>query len=353
MRRINVSLDSRDPDRFRHITRQGDVAQVLGGIAAARDAGLRVKINMVALEGPERGRDRADARAGAATRGIDLTLIETMPLGRDRRGPHRSLPAADRGVRRARPRASRSSATRTAPAARRATGASTERGTRLGLISPLTANFCDGCNRVRLTTEGQLYLCLGHDDQVDLKAALRDGGVAGARRRDRRGDARPSRSAHDFRIEPARGARGRAPHERHRRMTRYERRALVASPTAAGAGRGAPSCADAYEWVPIERGRRWSSRSAATASCSRRSTRCSIAASRIRAGVRDEPRHRRLPDERMAPPRPRRPARARQAVQGHAAAHERDDGRRRDASRCPRSTRSRCCAKRARPPSSK
>jgi cyclic pyranopterin phosphate synthase len=174
MRRINVSLDSRDAAVFRHITRHGDVSQVLDGITAARDAGLAVKVNMVALAGLNEAEIPAMLEwCGAA--GHDLTLIETMPLGaidEDR---------ADRFVPLTRVfelLAARFSLVRDD---HRSGGPArywrTPWGTRLGLISPLTANFCDGCNRVRLTTDGKLYLCLGHDERTDLKAALRSGGV--------------------------------------------------------------------------------------------------------------------------------------------------------------------------------
>ena len=176
MRRVNVSLDSRDPATFRYITRHGDVDRVIGGILAARDAGLAVKINMVALKGLN------DTEIGSMLdwcidEGLDLSLIETMPLGAiDEDRTDRFLPLtrvfddlADRF-----PLAR--NAYRSGGPARYWQVEGT--GTRLGLISPLTANFCDTCNRVRLTTEGVLYTCLGHDDQVDLKTALREGGVA-------------------------------------------------------------------------------------------------------------------------------------------------------------------------------
>lgn len=176
VRRVNVSLDSLEPDRFRFITRHGDVAQVLGGIAAARKAGLRIKLNTVALAGLNE--DEIPAILDwCIAQGHDLSLIETMPLGAiDEDRTDRFVPLtrvfdalADRFdlVR---------DEHRTGGPARYWQVAGT--GTRLGLISPLTANFCDGCNRVRLTTDGRLYACLGHDDQVDLKAALRDGGIA-------------------------------------------------------------------------------------------------------------------------------------------------------------------------------
>lgn len=200
MRRINVSLDSRDPDTFRHITRHGDVAQVLEGIAAATAAGLAVKINMVALAGLNE-HEIAPMLAWCGANGHDLTLIETMPLGdvgEDR---------ADRFVPLTRVFGDLSAQVPLVRDDHRSGGPArywrTPWGTRLGLISPLTANFCDGCNRVRLTTEGKLYLCLGHDDQVDLKAALREGGIAGLDAAIARGLAiKPA--AHDFRI--ARGA---------------------------------------------------------------------------------------------------------------------------------------------------
>lgn len=176
IRRINVSLDSRDPATFRYITRHGDLAQVVGGIHAARDAGLAVRINMVALKGLNDG-EIADMLAWCGAEGFDLALIETMPLGAiDEDRADRFLPLdavfADLSRRFA-----------LTPSEHRSGGPArywrvAPWGTRLGLISPLTANFCDGCNRVRLTTEGKLYMCLGHNDQVDLKAALRGGGIA-------------------------------------------------------------------------------------------------------------------------------------------------------------------------------
>lgn len=177
VRRVNVSLDSLDPATFRHITRHGDLDQVLRGIEAARDAGLAIKINTVAMRGVNDA-ELPGLLAWAVREGHDLSLIETMPLGQvddDRTDRFFPLTAAFDLL------ASRFDLTRDG---RRTGGPArywlVDGGpTRLGLISPLTANFCDGCNRVRLTTEGKLFLCLGHDDQVDLKAALRTEGVAG------------------------------------------------------------------------------------------------------------------------------------------------------------------------------
>lgn len=197
IRRINVSLDSRDPEAFRFITRQGDVAQVLAGIAAARAAGLAVKINMVALKGLNE-HEIPEMLAWCVGEGMDLSLIETMPLGAiDEDRTDRFVPLGAVFDRLAARFPLVRDVRRTGGPARywRVEGSDS----RLGLISPLTANFCDGCNRVRLTTEGRLYSCLGHDDQVDLKAALRGGGIAALDEAIARGiDAKPAR--HDFRI---------------------------------------------------------------------------------------------------------------------------------------------------------
>lgn len=197
IRRINVSLDSLDPDRFRYITRHGDLTQVLDGIAAAKRAGLAVKINAVALAGLNEDEIPAMLQ-WCIDEGHDLSLIETMPLGAvDEDRTDRFVPLT-RVFEALSARFPLYRAThRTGGPARYWQVEGTA--TRLGLISPLTANFCDGCNRVRLTTEGKLYMCLGHDDQVDLKAALRDGGIDGLDAAIDRGLLRkPAR--HDFRI---------------------------------------------------------------------------------------------------------------------------------------------------------
>ncbi len=198
VRRVNVSLDSLDPDRFRYITRHGDVAQVIAGIRAARDAGLRIKLNTVALRGLNEDELPAILR-WCIDEGIDLSLIETMPLGavdEDRTDRFLPLTAAFDRLAAAFPLVRDTH--RSGGPARYWRVEGTD--TRLGLISPLTANFCDGCNRVRLTTEGKLYMCLGHDDQVDLKAALRDGGLPALDAAIDIGlGAKPAR--HDFRIE--------------------------------------------------------------------------------------------------------------------------------------------------------
>jgi cyclic pyranopterin phosphate synthase len=197
IRRINVSLDSRDPERFRYITRHGDLDQVLGGIAVAKAAGLAVKINMVALKSLNED-EIAPMLAWCVDQGHDLSLIETMPLGAiDEDRIDRFLPLTTVFAELAEEfDLTRDTHSSGGPARYWRVGDS---GTRLGLISPLTANFCDGCNRVRMTTEGRLYSCLGHDDQVDLKTALRDGGVGALDTAiDRALAIKPAR--HDFRI---------------------------------------------------------------------------------------------------------------------------------------------------------
>ena len=197
IRRINVSLDSLDPDRFRHITRHGDLSRVIEGIAVAKDAGIAIKINMVALK--DLNQDEIPAMlAWCVEQGHDLSLIETMPLGtidEDRADRFVPLTAVFDDLSR-RFDLIRDPRSTGGPARYWRVGASP---TRLGLISPLTANFCDGCNRVRLTTEGRLYACLGHDDQVDLKAALRTDGMTGLDAAiDEALAIKPAR--HDFRI---------------------------------------------------------------------------------------------------------------------------------------------------------
>jgi cyclic pyranopterin phosphate synthase len=199
IRRINVSLDSLDADRFRHITRHGDLSRVLAGIAAAAAAGIAIKINMVALK--DLNEDEIPAMlAWCVEQGHDLSLIETMPMGaidEDRADRFVPLTAVFDDLSR-RFDLIRDPRSTGGPARYWRVGASR---TRLGLISPLTANFCDGCNRVRLTTEGRLYACLGHDDQVDLKSALRANGIAGLDAAiDEALAIKPAR--HDFRIAP-------------------------------------------------------------------------------------------------------------------------------------------------------
>ncbi|MBF0326235.1 MAG: GTP 3',8-cyclase MoaA [Alphaproteobacteria bacterium] len=171
MRRINVSLDTLDGDRFAAITRGGRMAQVLEGIMAAKAAGLSIKINSVALKGVnDHEYDRLVEWCGS--HGFDLCLIETMPMGdihSDRTEQY--LPLSD--VRRRLESRWTLQATdyRTGGPAEYCTVAET--GRRVGFITPLTHNFCESCNRVRVTCTGTLYMCLGQDDAHDLRTPLR------------------------------------------------------------------------------------------------------------------------------------------------------------------------------------
>jgi GTP 3',8-cyclase len=196
--RINISLDTRDPDKFRHITRTGDLERVLGGIAAAKAAGFAIKINMVALKGINED-EIAPMLEWCADEGFDLSLIETMPLGMidDDRLDH-FLPLTEvKAALDARFSLIPATHKTGGPARYWSIGGS---GSRLGLISPLTRNFCEGCNRIRVSASGQLYMCLGHDDHVDLRGALRsdDPGAVDAAV-DRALRLKPR--AHDFHLE--------------------------------------------------------------------------------------------------------------------------------------------------------
>jgi cyclic pyranopterin phosphate synthase len=174
VRRVNVSVDTLKPDLFRTITRGGDLAKVLGGIEAAQAAGLSVKLNTVALL-HDNAQEIPDLVTWAHARGCDMTLIETMPLGEiegDRTDQFLSLADVRRSL------GSfwtlEDIGLNTGGPARYVRIAET--GGRLGFITPLTHNFCDLCNRVRLTCTGTLHTCLGQDDATDLRAVLRAGG---------------------------------------------------------------------------------------------------------------------------------------------------------------------------------
>ncbi len=175
VRRVNVSLDTRDQARFRQITRTGDLRPVLEGIAAARARGLAVKINMVALKGLNEDEFEPMA-AWCAEQGFDLTFIETMPLGlieEDR--TDRYLPLTEVRRRLAERWQLVDSPERTGGPARYVRVGDT--GQKLGFITPLTHNFCESCNRVRITATGTLFLCLGQEDRVELRDLLREGGA--------------------------------------------------------------------------------------------------------------------------------------------------------------------------------
>jgi cyclic pyranopterin phosphate synthase len=177
VRRINVSLDTLKPGKFKEITRWGEIATVMDGIAAAERAGLAVKINAVALKGVNED-EIDDLVRFAHGRGFDLTLIETMPMGEiedDRTDQYLPLSVV-RG---------RLLDHWTLEDIPYATGGPAryvrikETGGRLGFITPLTHNFCESCNRVRLTCTGRLYMCLGQEDAADLRAPLRASGDDG------------------------------------------------------------------------------------------------------------------------------------------------------------------------------
>jgi cyclic pyranopterin phosphate synthase len=205
VRRLNVSIDTLDPEKFRRITRRGDLGVVLDGIAAARAAGLHVKINTVALKGGNED-ELADLVGWAHGLGMDLTLIETMPLGEidgDRLDQYLPLSVVrDRLAQR----------WTLSPIPYRTGGPARyfevkETGGRLGFITPLTHNFCESCNRVRVTCTGTLYMCLGQDASADLRTPLRgsEGDEALGRAIDEAISRKPK--GHDFVID----RRGAAP----------------------------------------------------------------------------------------------------------------------------------------------
>jgi len=172
VRRVNVSLDTLDPDAFAAITRRGRLADVLAGLDAARAAGLAVKINMVALRGVNE--DQFDAMiAWCGAQGFDLCLIETMPLGEVEDRTEQYLPLSLVRARLRRRWTLTETPYCTGGPARYYTVAET--GRRLGFITPMTHNFCESCNRVRLTCTGTLFMCLGQDDAADLRRPLREG----------------------------------------------------------------------------------------------------------------------------------------------------------------------------------
>jgi len=174
IRRINVSVDTLDADKFAEITRWGRLPQVLDGIEAAVEAGLKVKINAVALKGTNE-LEIASMIEWAHTRGHELTLIETMPLGEiDGDRNEQYLPLSQVRETLEEKWTLSDLPDRTGGPARYVK--ILETGGRLGFITPLTHNFCESCNRVRLTCTGQLFMCLGQDDDADLRAILRSKG---------------------------------------------------------------------------------------------------------------------------------------------------------------------------------
>jgi cyclic pyranopterin phosphate synthase len=172
VKRINVSLDTLDADRFRQLTRTGDLGRVLAGIEAAREAGLAVKLNAVAVKGVNEDEFVSLTRF-AHERGMDMTFIEVMPLG-EMEGVARIdqyLPLSAVREELARHMTLEDSAYRTGGPARYMRAKET--GGRIGFITPMTHNFCESCNRVRVTCTGTLYMCLGQEDAADLRTPLR------------------------------------------------------------------------------------------------------------------------------------------------------------------------------------
>ena len=171
VRRINVSIDTLDPDKFRQITRWGDLAKVMEGIEAAERAGLKIKLNAVALKGFN-DTEIAEMLRFAHGRGMDMTIIETMPMGEiseDRTDQY--LPLSKLRADLEQQFMLTDIPFRTGGPARYVEVKET--GGKLGFITPLTHNFCESCNRVRITCTGTLYMCLGQDDAADLRAPLR------------------------------------------------------------------------------------------------------------------------------------------------------------------------------------
>ena len=176
VRRINISLDTLRRDRFAELTRRDEFERVVSGIDAARDAGLAVRINAVAMRGTNDDEMR-DLLAWCGARGLNLALIEAMPLGEvsvDRPAAHLPLDAVREELERH---------FTLVPSLHRTGGPAryfdvAETGTRIGLITPLSNNFCAGCNRIRISATGTVYGCLGHDQKVELRDIVRAGGEA-------------------------------------------------------------------------------------------------------------------------------------------------------------------------------
>jgi cyclic pyranopterin phosphate synthase len=174
IRRINVSLDTLDPESYASLTRAGKLSNVMDGLSAARDSGLKVKINCLALKGVN-DHELSALVDWCGANGFDLTFIEAMPMGDI--GPCRVMSymsAAE--VKEALSRDWTLDETSHSTGGPSKYFSVKETGCKVGFISPLSGNFCEGCNRVRLTCTGQLYLCLGQGDRVDLRTVLREGG---------------------------------------------------------------------------------------------------------------------------------------------------------------------------------
>ncbi len=198
VRRVNVSLDTLSAETFTKVTRWGRIDRTLAGIRAAQQAGLAVKINAVAVKGVNE--DEIDEMlAWCGREGLDLTLIETMPMGDVESRADQYLPLSVVRARLRRRWTLTETNYRTGGPARYFDVAET--GKRVGFITPMTHNFCESCNRVRLTCTGTLFMCLGQDDAADLRAVLRAGaGEAELEEAVREAIARKPRG-HDFIID--------------------------------------------------------------------------------------------------------------------------------------------------------
>ena len=197
VRRVNVSLDTLEAEKFARITRWGRLPQVLAGIDAAQEAGLRVKINAVALKGVNDD-ELFPLTEWCAGRAMDLTFIEVMPMGdignEDRLGQYWSL--RDLRARLAERYTLTDLAERSGGPARYVR--LEETGQKIGFITPLTHNFCESCNRVRMTCTGELFMCLGQEDRADLRAPLRSSGGDAALEDAIRAAIRRKPKGHDF-----------------------------------------------------------------------------------------------------------------------------------------------------------
>jgi cyclic pyranopterin phosphate synthase len=171
VRRVNVSLDTLDAQKFRALTRWGDFAQVLAGVEAARAAGLKVKINCVALKGVNQD-EFLSLVEWAHGLGMDVSFIEVMPLGEDAAGNIESFLPLDAVAAALAERLTLSPSTHASGGPAHYFDVA-ETGGRVGFITPLSQHFCDSCNRVRVTCTGALYTCLGQEDRTDLRGPLR------------------------------------------------------------------------------------------------------------------------------------------------------------------------------------
>ena len=171
IKRVNISLDTKDPQKFKNISRIGDLTQVLAGIDASLQAGLKVKLNMVVIKGFN-DQEVPEMMQWAHGKGMDLTLIEVMPFGDGERWLPNLIGLDDIRTQLERQFTLRDIPQRTGGPARYVSVVET--GGKLGLITPMSGNFCEGCNRIRVTCRGRLYQCLGRENHLDLRAFMQE-----------------------------------------------------------------------------------------------------------------------------------------------------------------------------------